>query len=151
MKDNKGKRPGKHQQEDDDDAELFRKFLEQDKVPDKDKNRVRSKLPQAIKKTDVAELIHLDLHGLNLSEALAEVDRLFSKVTAGVKFEQRVRIITGKGRHSTTGEGVLVRSVYDHVKRQWSAFIKRIDSPPADDLIEGLPLRGHFDVLLSRR
>jgi DNA-nicking Smr family endonuclease len=90
----------------------------------------------------------VDLHGLTLDEAkselLAVVDRM--KIAGG---SWQIRVVTGKGRHSGPGGGVLVREIYDFFLKNYGKHVVRIDSNPGDSLIQGLPIRGHFDAQLK--
>jgi DNA-nicking Smr family endonuclease len=90
--------------------------------------------------------IEIDLHGLNLTEAKAECDSRLSGVVNSTRAGIKVRIITGKGRHSQGGEGTLIKHIYSHVLKCWSSQIKKIDEDPDLLRIDGLPIRGHFDV-----
>ena len=51
----------------------------------------------------------LDLHGLRVPQALAELEQFLARAEAqGVR---EVRVVCGKGRHSRGGEGVLRNAV----------------------------------------
>ncbi len=89
----------------------------------------------------------IDLHGKTLDEAKAALRSLMTQlINSGGEVE--LRIITGKGRNSGSGGGVLAREIYDFFKRSFSSVIVKIDADPMDTLVGGLPLRGHFDALL---
>lgn len=89
----------------------------------------------------------IDLHGKTLDEAKAALRSLMNQLAkSGGEIE--LRVITGKGRNSGSGGGVLAREIYDFFKRSFSSDIVRIDTDPMDTMIGGLPLRGHFDALL---
>ena len=92
----------------------------------------------------------IDLHGMTLNEAVRAVDRFLDGVVFDLRGEVRVKIITGKGRHSGPDGAVLPGGVYKHVKSTWRRHIVRIDESPQDVSIAGLPIRGHFDVRLKK-
>lgn len=87
----------------------------------------------------------IDLHGDTLSVAC---DRLrgyiADKIASHGHF--KLRVITGKGRHSGEGGGILSESVHDFVKKQFWDNIVSIESSPHETKVGGLPVRGHFDV-----
>ena len=118
-------------------------------VPDKDEGEddEGDRRPRRPAGTTIAEI---DLHGMTAVEAEAHVDSRISLVLLKASGPVRVKIITGKGRHSEGG-GVLVRAIYDFVKVRFCRQITRIDAPPAETLFDGLPLRGYFEVQLDPR
>lgn len=129
---------GSKKEEDD-----FAKILaESEWNPDK----VEASGPKPMKKINQPQMSVVDLHGLTLDEAVVVVDRAIAGLLVMKAGSKKLRIITGKGRHSPGGSGLLVTEVYRHVVARWSAALKTIDSPPDRDLINGLPVRGHFDV-----
>ena len=70
--------------------------------------------------------IEIDLHGLNLTEAKAECDLRLTGIANSARAGAKVRIITGKGRHSQGGEGTLIKYIYSHVLNRWKSQIKKI-------------------------
>jgi DNA-nicking Smr family endonuclease len=128
-------------------AEDFANLLaEAEWAPDKAEDTA-PKSKASTKEGSVRDLA-LDLHGLSLPEAIAKVDMQLNDMIR-LKGPKKLRIITGKGRHSSGGTGTLIHGVYDHVARSWSKHLESIDTPPGNDLIQGLPLRGHFDLKLK--
>lgn len=92
----------------------------------------------------------IDLHGLTVREANDELRRFLDRILGqrgGGKVT--VRIITGKGIHSRDG-AVLPRECHDFVKQRYADSIVRIDDSPADVLLGGIPIRGHFDVVFKK-
>ena len=94
----------------------------------------------------------LDLHGLTLEQAQRRVDQFIPEIlkqlkTAGEKV--RVRIITGKGTRDGQPAGVLAREIHTWVSQRWARHIVSIDASPADVLVGGIPIRGHFDLTLK--
>lgn len=93
--------------------------------------------------------ISVDLHGLTVVEACQRVSQSIDAMRARDKGVFCLRVITGKGLHSTHGRGVLARDVYDYVKNSYHSSIESIDESPAVVQIGGVPIRGHFDVVLN--
>jgi DNA-nicking Smr family endonuclease len=97
------------------------------------------------------ELRSLDLHRQTLEEARRLVDQelreLISRLKPGDKV--KLRIVTGKGRHSGPTGPVLPREIHRYVKQNYGRYILQIDESPADLILGELPLRGHFDVLIG--
>jgi hypothetical protein len=93
----------------------------------------------------------LDLHRMTLVEAEAAVDRFLAPLLTGRGGEVTVTIVTGKGRHSGEGGGVLAKEIHGYVRRRYGAQIVAIEESPADLKVGGLPLRGHFKVVFARR
>ncbi len=89
----------------------------------------------------------LDLHGLTANEAKDEIRRFLDRLIAQTHGKFTVRIITGKGLHSRDG-AVLPREAHHFVSQRYSDRIVRLDDSPADVLLGGIPIRGHFDVIL---
>jgi DNA-nicking Smr family endonuclease len=99
--------------------------------------------------------LEIDLHGLNLEDAKMKVVRGYqyacSQISLGASGKVLLRIITGKGRHSDLSGAVLPAEIYDFVSKKWNTLIQRIDPPPEDAKIGGLPVKGHFDVCLNTK
>lgn len=93
--------------------------------------------------------LQIDLHGLTAEEAKARVHQTFSRLMSQQKVEVLVRVITGKGRHSGPEGGVLVREIHAFVKQEYGNLITKLDPSPTEATISGLPVRGHFDVILK--
>jgi DNA-nicking Smr family endonuclease len=93
--------------------------------------------------------LNIDLHGKTLSEAMATLDHAFERALdeTGVTYE--VTVITGKGIHSGREGGVLFKEIHTYVVNQFGRYILKIDTSPADVLVQGLPIRGHFKLLLK--
>jgi DNA-nicking Smr family endonuclease len=121
----------------------------------KPRDAASSKPPQppSTKKKLDQDPTEVDLHGYLLKDALAKVDRVIAgllnrplsqKPQAGTV----LKIITGKGRHSGAAGGILIREVYSHVLGAYRHGILKIDHPPAQDRLHGLPVRGFFMVTI---
>jgi len=92
----------------------------------------------------------IDLHGLTLLQAKEYLDdRLMRLLGAGPEVLS-VKIVTGKGLHSGPGGGVLAREIHRHVAAVYGNLIVSIEDSPADTVLRGLPLRGHFNLRLRR-
>jgi DNA-nicking Smr family endonuclease len=94
--------------------------------------------------------ISVDLHGLTLSEACEVLDNRIS-YHFGTGFSSvEALVITGKGIHSGPGGGVLAKEVHRHVVTRYRHSILSIETSPGETLINGIPFRGHFRVVIKR-
>jgi hypothetical protein len=92
----------------------------------------------------------IDLHGLTCLQAEAETLRVIKgllQTQTGGPFT--LKVITGRGLHSGEGGSVLVREIYRFIHTTFRASILKIDPPPAESTLNGLPLRGFFLVQLA--
>ena len=94
----------------------------------------------------------IDLHGMTLDEAKRYVEAQINNVLAQ-QGKHTIRVITGKGLHSSDafGGGVLAKEIHAFVKSRFGRFITKIQESPHEVAIDGIPIRGHFDVSLQRR
>ncbi|RZA23622.1 MAG: hypothetical protein EOP10_12240 [Proteobacteria bacterium] len=95
-----------------------------------------------------SRIIEIDLHGLTVEEA----ERRVIELTSLFPFDGEARtykVITGKGRHSSGGQGVLIREIYLFVKARFGLHIVTIEESPDAVRIGGVALRGHFHVTLK--
>ena len=60
-----------------------------------------------------------------------------------------LKVITGKGLHSRQGLAVLSREIHDYISNKYIHDIVEIDDSPCDVLMHGVPIRGHFNVVLK--
>lgn len=105
-------------------------------------------LPQKPVATKSSSSFHeLDLHSFTLAESQRRIDALFQQVISTQKV--RIRIITGKGRHSRDGENLLARDVHAYVVQKYQDWIVEIEQSPHEVLLGSLPIRGHFEVVLK--
>ncbi len=113
----------------------------------KTKSADRSTQPTPTKRV-VSKTLEIDLHGMILEDAERELrDFIDTHCQAGE--EKTFKIITGKGRHSESGRGVLIREIYLFVKHRYGPRIVRIEESPDVVRIGGQALRGHFHVTLK--
>ena len=131
-----------------DDAEqIFTEFLanEGEINPKDDHLSATPKPPRGSNHPKTREF-SVDLHGKTRREVrdvlLATVERL--KQTAGGSF--KLRVITGKGRHSGEQGPVIADEAFHFLQRTYGPAIVTMDSPPGETQVGGLPWRGHFDV-----
>ncbi len=109
----------------------------------REQSRKHKKHPSKASSPNYTEI---DLHGFSVSEAREVIVNFIS----GIKLkhsEIKVRIITGKGLHSPEGRGVLFRDIFVFINSRFSSFIKTIDDPPWETALDGIPLRGYFEVV----
>jgi DNA-nicking Smr family endonuclease len=97
--------------------------------------------------SSTAGLRSIDLHGMTLDEAKSELRRIIAEISA-IRGTHQLRIITGKGRHSGSGGGVLISEIHDFFARSFGRLVKRMDENPDKLRVSGKPIRGHFDVEL---
>ncbi len=96
----------------------------------------------------VSKVLEIDLHGLNLEDAERTLMDFIDSHCHG-NDEKTFKIITGKGKHSEAGRGVLVREIYLFVKHRYGPRIVKIEESPDAVRIGGQALRGHFHVTLK--
>ncbi len=134
-------------EEQEDPAEMLRAHLDAFEPPRKDVDelvdspRLKSKKKKNIQLT-------VDLHGQTVAEARESCDRLLNSIAG--QGEADIKIITGKGRHSGAQGPTLISEIYDYIAKKYQNQIIRIDPPPANDRIDGLPLKGFFDLKFKR-
>jgi DNA-nicking Smr family endonuclease len=146
--------------ESDDDEALFRAAVEQ-----LDPHAVRAKLESGVEASppaaphstgSAAAVREIDLHRCTVEEARRAIDAVFAQlVTPGTSLWRqgalvRLKIITGKGKHSGPAGPVLAREIHRYVALTYASHIVSIEESPADVVLGGLPLRGHFHVVLRR-
>ena len=91
----------------------------------------------------------IDLHGMTLEGAKHYLRRRLETILQK-RGKHSVRIITGKGVHSGSyGGGVLAKEIHGFTKREFHHYIVAIQDSPHEVAIDGLPIRGHFDVTLK--
>ncbi len=107
--------------------------------------------PSAKQATTMNLKQELDLHGLTLEEAKNTVSQFIQDHADSGKGEVKLKIITGKGRHSTQKGGVLSRDIHSFVVKNFQNIIVSIESAPADtEIAEGVLWRGHFHLSIRR-
>ena len=136
-------------------GEIFTDYLEkefsEDILEEKESHPEASGKPSKKEGRDRPVSFTVDLHGLHLDEAIFRADSFIRENQAR---EQKHRpsitckIITGKGLHSQN-TSVLAGEVYEHVKNTFRKSIIRIDEPPLNNTINGIPIRGYFNVTLK--
>lgn len=134
--------------------EADRVFLEamahMGKIPSKD--RLQDEIDKnnaARRPAKVTGPTKLDLHHCTLPEARGRVDGLLGNLVATIKAPVTVQIITGKGRHSGPGGGVLASEIHRHVCQRYAQYIVHIEDSPSDVVVGDLPIRGYFHVTLG--
>lgn len=130
--------------------ELLLDHLDRVKPAPKDSDEKEESSPKARPRTEAARERSVDLHGFRLDEARDYLQGRFELwlQDAGLL---KVRVITGKGLHSQSGEGVLAREIHRFVLERYGHRIQSIEASPDEVKISGLPIRGHFVVTLRGR
>ncbi|MFW7377983.1 MAG: Smr/MutS family protein [Oligoflexus sp.] len=141
-----------HFEIEDDADELIRSHLEEHLPPNKDHDL--SLDPEAsVKKTSSRKRFtvrKLDLHGMTVSQAQNKVESVFMDlILDGSNDKVQVQVITGKGLHSGPGGGVLAGHIHSFICRRFASWIVSIDESPDDLRLNGIPIRGHFNVILK--
>ena len=121
--------------------ELFRDAFENASLRPKETDRTD---PGSDAKKKQAKAVRVDLHGLTESQAFARIDDVVAQLQTSSTGSIAVTFITGRGLHSPQGKGVLGRSAHSYVQSRYAKYIQHIDDSPADVLIGGKPIRGHF-------
>ena len=125
--------------------EIFRNFIDEFDVFDKDEELLETSLNPTVKQ----KVIHdVDLHGKTLEEAKFHIDLFVSSLQNGHQGVCELKIITGKGRHSE-GPGVLVRHIHEYIRLKYGSRILEIGENPGDLIVNGLPIRGYFRVKIK--
>lgn len=142
--------PGVRFELEEDADEIFRAYVEGHDPPptsDHDTPMPKERRPRRPEAPHV-----LDLHGRHLDAARSWLRSEIGYLLAGTKPGEILwlRIVTGRGRRSGVGGPVLSREIHGFVARVWGQAIVRMDASPAETAIDGLPVRGHFDVVLRR-
>lgn len=86
----------------------------------------------------------IDLHGFTLDQAIFQVDKKIRDLLITGPRIFMLTVITGKGRHSGIEGGVLAREIHNYIRQTFAKNLLNIEESPADLMIDGLPIRGHF-------
>lgn len=134
---------------------LFLEAMEQlNRKNPPDKDALRGKTPTGGPSGRAAQAASppksIDLHGLTLAEAENFLRCRLDAVLRELTGEITLTIITGKGKHSGPGGSVLASGIHRFIRIEYEEAIVYLQESPADVLLGGLPLRGHFRVTLKR-
>ena len=102
--------------------------------------------PKSKSKNDY--LYEIDLHGLTVKEARDFLSKKLHEIAnkhAGKLI--KIRIITGKGRHSGPEGSSLSHMAHSFVQEILGNKIIAITEAPSQVKINNLPIRGHFDLM----
>jgi DNA-nicking Smr family endonuclease len=128
-----------------DDQQLFMEWIEK-----LDAQEIRKKdiaETPTVQKTRKIRRARIDLHGLTVDQALSRLGNfLEEQLQKSGKVE--VMVITGKGIRSQ-GRPVLAREAWDFVTNRYMSRILKIEDSPAEVLLGGIPIRGHFIVIFN--
>jgi hypothetical protein len=141
----KNKHSGEQSSKSIEDQILFEHWIEKLDVQEI-RNKDIEVTPQAQKNRKIRK-VRIDLHGLTVEQALSKLGRLIDEqLQRAGKFE--LMVITGKGIRSS-GRPVLAREAWDFVSSRYMSQIERIEDSPAEVLLGGIPIRGHFNVVFK--
>lgn len=134
-----------------DSADIFLRYVEQNDIFDKDSNFVDDKSrKRKRRKNDRKERsLTIDLHGMTLDEARRWIDVKILPLLKEKGVCNRITIITGKGLHSGLGGGVLSKEIHSYVRDRFGNYIVDLEESPSNLCIDGLPIRGHFTVVIK--
>jgi DNA-nicking Smr family endonuclease len=139
-----------------DSKEIFDDFLDSKKFNEDEKFD-----SEPIEKTEVKDNLNpnkqsfhnlleteIDLHGMTSNEAIAYVDKFIE--SKGLECNiLKIRVITGRGLHSGALGPVLAKEVHAYILATYKKRILQIESSPAETMMGGVTLRGHFSVKLK--
>lgn len=144
--------PSKEDTLEEEDLDVFKDHLDKTDWEKVAKEVERKGFEESPKKTSKNKELKkiLDLHGHTLKEAQGALDSLISEALASKKTSKiTLKIITGKGLHSSGERGVLAREIPRYLETKWANRILFIEESPANLMINELPLRGDFTVILN--
>lgn len=141
----KNKHSGDQSSKNIEDQLLFEQWIEKLDVQEI-RNKEIEVAVQAQKNAKIRK-VRIDLHGLTVEQALSKLGKLIDQQLQKTgKFE--LMVITGKGIRSS-GRPVLAREAWDFVTSRYMSQIERIEDSPAEVLLGGIPIRGHFNVVIK--
>lgn len=133
--------------ETDDDAALFQAAVE-NLDPLAIKSKLSSQEPQNTRvSSEAIPTREIDLHRCTVAEARSLIDAAIARIIT-TRSTVRLKIITGKGRHSGPKGPILAREIHTYIATTYANHIVSLEESPADAVLGGLPLRGHFHVVL---
>lgn len=145
MDSDNNKLPGVNFELEDDAEDIFRKFIEENEPV-----AIETDLPAPVPKPRKGGgSLSIDLHGMTLEEAKVEIESEMKAIANSGKGQWKIRVITGKGRHSGPAGGVLVREIYHFFTQTYGHLVVKIDTDPSASLVGGVPIRGHFNVTVK--
>ncbi|MEZ4744230.1 MAG: Smr/MutS family protein [Bdellovibrionota bacterium] len=146
---------GVHFEDEEDANRLLQEYLE--KESSEDLLKAKGVVEEIKENTTARKLarnkqskVTVDLHGLTLQEAKSYLDVKIASAFQMDLSEIEFMIITGKGRHSDEAYGILAHEIHDYVVFKYRSRLIQIEESPSKVKVNGLPIRGHFKVILSR-
>ena len=136
------------------DRDLFLRAVENINMHEvhKDKQRSESQVSTTSSAKSSNQQWSIDLHGMTVSQAQAYIDQRFHQwMSTHSRQNLRIRVITGKGLHSSAQRGVLAEAIHSYILRMYREAIVEIEASPHEVQLSGMPIRGHFDVVLKFR
>lgn len=103
--------------------------------------------PNQTKRKPVPFATEIDLHYLTVEEALKVLEQRIDDLLSRHSHVQ-LKIITGRGRHSTQGPKIAGHA-HGFVTRKYSSNIVKIQESPDASMINNIALRGYFNVELK--
>jgi DNA-nicking Smr family endonuclease len=136
----------------DDNNKLLEQYLEEadwERIIAEKKTKASSTTKR--KNSKKSKSLSIDLHGLVLTEAKTFLDNKLISILKSGKPSVTLTIITGKGLHSKEGKGVLCSEIHRYVEERYAKSIVSIDESPDNLRINGVPLRGFFQVTFKNK
>lgn len=101
------------------------------------------------KKNEEHQSVEIDLHGLSLEAAKQSIDDFFHDfISFPPKADLKLTIITGKGRRSRDARPVLALEIPEYVLRKYRNYIVSHGNLPGELLLNDLPFKGYFSLVL---
>ena len=118
-----------------------------DKLLPKPEPYVPRRKSHQTKRRSVPFVTEIDLHYLTVEEALKVLEQRIDDLLSRYGYV-RLKIITGRGRHSTQGPKIAGHA-HGFVTRKYSSNIVKIQESPDASMINNIALRGYFNVELK--
>ena len=128
-------------------ASLANLLNHKDKLLPKPEPYVPRRKSHQTKRRSVPFVTEIDLHYLTVEEALKVLEQRIDDLLSRYGYV-RLKIITGRGRHSTQGPKIAGHA-HGFVTRKYSSNIVKIQESPDASMINNIALRGYFDVELK--
>ena len=92
----------------------------------------------------------IDLHHRTLKEASCLLHKRLWELLHGDDVAFKVKIVTGRGRHSKDGQFTMGDHAHGYVKNHFASHISFLEDSPSASLVNGIAVRGYFYVHLHK-